>query len=231
MLGLLFCAAAEPAGRAEAASAGVVDEYLDRAAERLTPQARDVLLRIRQTPRRLLALRAYLRAVNNLAERWSWSDAQVEAFMRSEEYSSLAAEIERVRETFEQRNPGYTLYANTQVRTVNMQLQRWNENAGVARAGLHLHRAARAELLTGDYPAVPSDAALARFIQFLIAWRPPAAPPLAAPGLSLHGQSRAIDFQIVRAGRIIAGADIASVRSIWEKQGWARRLRDAVGSA
>ena len=52
----------------------------------------------------------------------------------------------------------------------------------------------------------------------------PTAPPLAAPGLSLHGRSRAIDFQIMRNGRIIAPTEVAKARSVWEKQGWARRL-------
>jgi hypothetical protein len=46
--------------------------------------------------------------------------------------------------------------------------------------------------------------------------------------LSLHGRSRAIDFQIVRNGRIIAPTEVAKVRSVWEEQGWARRLAAAM---
>ena len=68
-----------------------------------------------------------------------------------------------------------------------------------------------------------------RFADFLRAWRPvPAAAPLAAPGLSLHGRSRAIDFQIVQNGRIIAPTEVAKVRSVWEGQGWASKLAAAM---
>jgi hypothetical protein len=64
-----------------------------------------------------------------------------------------------------------------------------------------------------------------RFANFLRAWRPtPAAAPLAVPGLSLHGRSRAIDFQITQNGRIIAPTEVAKVHSVWERQGWAGKL-------
>jgi hypothetical protein len=46
--------------------------------------------------------------------------------------------------------------------------------------------------------------------------------------LSLHGRSRAIDFQIEQDGRIIAPTEVAKVRSVWEGQGWARRLAAAM---
>ena len=130
--------------------------------------------------------------------------------------------------TFERQNPGYSLYANTQVRSLDLQLERWNANPGVARTAQHLHRAAEAELRAGAYPSMPDAAAIDRFVAFLESWRPPVAAPLAAPGLSMHGQSRAIDFQIVTADGIIAGTQISSVRSVWERQGWARKLQLAV---
>jgi len=61
---------------------------------------------------------------------------------------------------------------------------------------------------------------------------PPAIPvPLAAPGLSLHGQSRALDFQVRKGTQTIAGPEVASVASVWEKQGWARKLQEAVDPA
>jgi hypothetical protein len=71
-----------------------------------------------------------------------------------------------------------------------------------------------------------------RFANFLREWRPtPTAAPLAVPGLSLHGRSRAIDFQIVQNGRIIAPTEVSKVRSVWEQQGWTRKLAAAMHGA
>jgi hypothetical protein len=224
----LLCAWLAPSSHARDGDARVLTEYLARAANRLEAPARSALTRIDDTPRRLLAARSYLRADSNLTQRWSWSKAQIEAFSGSQEHGALLAEIERVREAFERQNPGYTLYANTQVRSFDLQLERWIANAGVAKTALHLQRAVDVELRAGAYPAIPDAAAIDRFVAFLEGWRPPVAAPLAAPGLSMHGQSRAVDFQIVKAGRIVAGTQIASVRNVWERQGWARKLQLAV---
>ena len=119
------------------------------------------------------------------------------------------------------------MYANTTARSLDLQLQRWNSNKSVGVIAERLHEAAVREL--GAYPAHPDAKATVRFADFLRAWRPvPSAAPLAAPGLSLHGRSRAIDFQIVQDGRIIAPTEVAKVRSVWEGQGWASRLAAAM---
>ena len=57
---------------------------------------------------------------------------------------------------------------------------------------------------------------------------PSTAIPLAAPGLSLHGQARAIDFQVMQHDRIVAGPEVATVTTVWSEQGWSRKLHDAV---
>jgi hypothetical protein len=54
---------------------------------------------------------------------------------------------------------------------------------------------------------------------------------LAAPGLSLHGRARAIDFQIHRGVRVVAGPEVAKIADTWEGQGWSRKLREAVMGA
>ena len=114
---------------------------------------------------------------------------------------------------------------NTTARSLDLQLQRWNSNKSVGVVADRLHDAAERELAQSTYPAHPDAEATLRFADFLRTWRPvPAAAPLAAPGLSLHGRSRAIDFQITQNGRIIAPTEVAKVRSVWEGQGWARRL-------
>jgi hypothetical protein len=108
-------------------------------------------------------------------------------------------------------------------------LQRWNSNASVGVIADRLQDAAERELTGQSYPEHPDARATVRFANFLREWRPvPVAAPLAAPGLSLHGRSRAIDFQITQDGRIIAPTEVAKVRSVWERQGWAGKLAAAV---
>jgi hypothetical protein len=170
-------------------------------------------------------VRGYLRAGQQLQSRWSWSAQEIRAYEASQEYADLLAEIALVRARFEAAHPGYLLYANTSARSLDLQLQRWNSNKSVGVIADRLQQAAEHELARSTYPAHPDARATLRFADFLRAWRPvPAAAPLAAPGLSLHGRSRAIDFQIARGGRIIAPTEVAKVRSVWEGQGWAGRL-------
>jgi hypothetical protein len=208
---------------APALSFAAVDEYLLAVTHDLPPAARDALRRIDGKPRQLLAVRGYLRAGQQLHSRWSWSVEEIRAYESGREYRELLADIAAVRERFEAANPGYSLYANTTARSLDLQLQRWNSNESVGVIAGRLQEAAGRELAA--YPAHPDARATARFADFLRAWRPvPAAAPLAAPGLSLHGRSRAIDFQIVQDGRIIAPTEVAKVRSVWERQGWASKL-------
>jgi len=217
---LLIAALATPA-----LSFAAVDEYLLAVTHDLPAGAKDALQRIDGKPRQLLAVRGYLRAGEQLQLRWSWSADEIRTYEASQEYADLLAEIALVRARFEAANPGYSLYANTSARSLDLQLQRWNSNKSVGVIAKRLQKAAERELAQSTYPAHPDAKATLRFADFLRAWRPvPAAPPLAAPGLSLHGRSRAVDFQIMRYGRIIAPTEVAKARSVWEKQGWARRL-------
>jgi hypothetical protein len=92
-----------------------------------------------------------------------------------------------------------------------------------------LQEAAVRELAAKSYAPHPDAQTTLRFANFLREWRPvPAAAPLAVPGLSLHGRSRAVDFQVMQDGRIIAPTEVAKVRSVWERQGWAGRLATAM---
>ena len=59
------------------------------------------------TARQLLALRSYLRSARHLAERWSWTQEQIEAFEGSPEQRDLQREIDKVRTVFVAANPGY----------------------------------------------------------------------------------------------------------------------------
>jgi hypothetical protein len=202
-----------------------MNEYLLAVTHDLPADAKEALQQIDGKSRQLLAVRGYLRAGQQLHSRWGWSAEEVRSYETSQEYRDLLDEIAIVRARFEAANPGYSLYVNTTARSLDLQLQRWNSNKSVGVIADRLQAAAEDELARGTYPAHPDARATLRFADFLRVWRPvPAAAPLAAPGLSLHGRSHAIDFQIAQDGRIIAPTEVAKVHRVWEAQGWAGRL-------
>jgi hypothetical protein len=204
-----------------------IDAYVEEISARLEAPVLATLEQIETTPLQLLALRSYLRSGTNVAERWSWSQEQIDAFAKTAEYRRVLAEVGEIKARFEASNPGYTLYANTEVRSLDVQTQRWNENPGVASVAKVIHSAAVKELAKSNYSDPPDAASADRFARFLRSWRPPRAAPLAAPGLSKHGQLRAIDFAIFKDGKLVAPTSLAAAEPIWEKQGWSAKLKEA----
>jgi hypothetical protein len=95
------------------------------------PRVAGTLPRIPDLGRRLLALRSYLRAGPTLPERWSWSEREICEFERTPEFRDAQAELDRVTAAFATAFPGYTLYVNREVRSLDVQIERWNENASV----------------------------------------------------------------------------------------------------
>lgn len=208
-----------------------LEQYLDRATATLPVHAVETLTKIEGTPRRLLAARSYLRAGEGLGTRWSWSAEEIRAHMKSAEYRALIAETEQVRRRFEAQNPGYTLYANTEARSLELQITRYNTNKSVERAANHLQKSALAEVFRPEYDS-PADAkSVERFKKFLTGWRPPTAAALAAPGISRHGQLRAIDFQIMKDGAIVAPTETATVKRNWDAPGWTEKLQAAMSGS
>jgi len=194
----------------------------------LDTRAAAVLPRIDGTGRQLLALRAYLRAGPGLAERWSWLDAEIASWQGSPAQAALDTAVASVRSEFESANPGYSLHVNPEVRSLEIQLTRWNTNVSIAAAGAALADAAATAVRSEGFPAPGTPRGQAAFGDFLRAWVPSPMPPLAAPGLSAHGQMRAVDFVVVRGEAIVAGAVTADIPAIWTGQGWAERLKAAV---
>ena len=227
---LLLCVCLAAAGSpAQAADERVLASYLGVLVAKLDTRERETLERIPQLDRRLLALRAYLRAGPNLASRWSWTQAEIRSYEQSNEYRQLLDDLAEVKSAFERANPGYTLYANTQVRSLDIQLERWNSNKGVGKTAANLRRDALGVL--ARLRPQPNAESLEEFKRFLMAWRPVPVAPLAAPGLSMHGQMRAIDFQVMRGDRIVAGTTVSRVTHEWEAPGWDRKLQQAVLAA
>jgi hypothetical protein len=205
--------------------------YMNAISAALDSRPRAALTRIDGTARQLLALRGYLRSEGNLGAKWSWTAEEIKQFESSAEYRAALNEVEKVRRKFAERNPGYDLYVNTQVRTLEKQIRFWNETKSVQVAADGLLAAALRELNGSAYDDAPSPASLNRFRQFLKSARLEVAPTVATPGLSQHGQLRAFDFQVQRGQQLVAGTDSASIVPVWEGQGWAKKLKDAVFAA
>ena len=192
-------------------------------AARLDPRVPDAIARIPDLGRRLLALRSYLRAGSSLPKRWSWTEAEISEFEQSQEILDAHAELDRVVAAFASAYPGYTLYVNRQVRSLELQIERWNENASVETAS----KALLADLNHARAPRRAKERV--DWLQRTLAESTLAAPvTLAAPGLSAHGQARAFDFQIERDGQIVAGTEAARAAEEWDAAGWTTRLRCVV---
>ncbi|WP_271680387.1 hypothetical protein [Thermomonas mangrovi] len=188
-------------------------------AARVPEVATAALARIPDPGRRLLALQAYLHA-RDLPTRWSWDEARIRAYQGSAEQLAAQAALDRVQSAFRAANPGYQLHVNTQVRSLDVQLAHWNENASVAEA---------AQALVVDAGQACREAP-GRFEAWLRAWRPAVRANLAAPGLSAHGQAHAFDFQVIAdpSGVLVAGTDSRRIDADWRTGGWAARLQAAI---
>ncbi|HEY4972696.1 MAG TPA: hypothetical protein VII41_03750 [Steroidobacteraceae bacterium] len=211
---------------ATAASDAQHSTWVALAGTELDPRARAALAQIRGADRRLLALRAYLRAGAALQTRWSWTQAQIAAYASTPEGIAAAADIEAVAAAFAAANPGFTLHVNRMPRSLELQIAHWNDNRSVGSTATALVSALDRQL--GTHAGAPDPASLR---SALINWAPSRAAALAAPGLSAHGQARAFDFQVERSGQVVAGLDAASARQQWDAAGWTQRLHAAVDKA
>ena len=214
-----------PAQAAAGATEAQQQKWVRQAAADLPPRALATLQRIAGADRRLLAVRAYLRAGSSLDERWSWSQQQLDSYPTTAEAKLAAADIDAVIAAFSAANPGFTLGVNRLPRSLEVQIAHWNENRSVG-----ITAAALVAALERQFSAAAGapDAAVR---SALMQWQPPVAAALAAPGLSAHGQARAFDFQVERDGKVIAGIESASARQRWDAAGWTQKLRAAVASA
>lgn len=192
---------------------------IDAIQQTLPEKARNALDQIPEPSRKLLALRSYLRSANSLDARWSWSQEQIQAYLKSDQYVSAMAAVAAVTRAFELKNPGYTLHVNTDVRSLEEQLAKWNSNGSVKAAATELS-AATAKWLTNQPNAGPDALRV-----FLTGFRPVSTVMLAAPGLTNHGRGEAIDFQIAKGSTVVMGAGSSAQ---WESEGWKAKLQEAV---
>ena len=217
--------------RAAAPDTDPLSSYVTAISAQLDPRVAQTLVQLVGTDRQLLALRSYLRSAPHLAERWSWTQEQIEAFEGSPEQRDLQQEIDRVRTAFVAANPGFEVYVNSQVRSLDVQVEHWNSNESVKAAAREILAAAQALILSPGFPADRPEQAREALKAFLSGYKPEPTPTIAAPGLSLHGQMRAIDFQVHQGGRVVAGPSTATIATDWAATGWAAKLDAAVREA
>lgn len=206
-------------------------QYVEALAAEQDPRVADALGRIDGTGRRLLALRSYVRSRAHLADRWSWTSEQIAAYEGTQEHGELLQEIERVRAAFVHENPGFELWVNPQVRSLDIQLEHWNTNESVAAAAANLLAAANEVIALPAFPAAQPARATRALESFLAAYVPEPTPTIAAPGLSPHGQMRAIDFQVHQGESIVAGPRTSTIDMEWDASGWSAKLDAAVRAA
>lgn len=218
---LLMCAAlVSAAARAEDA------KPLDAVLMALAPApSGEAMALIPDTGRKLLALRSYLRYGPRITERWSWTKDEIKAFEASSAFQALTAEIAAVNAHFKAANPGYEIYVHSTTRSLDEQIRKWNENESVGVGAAEILKAFEAAFPTG----APPDAA--KLAAWLKAFKPAKRANLAAPGLTMHGRASAIDFQVMKDGKIYAGASEKQVESIWRAEGWDKKLKASMDAA
>lgn len=211
---------------AAAASTAQEQAWIMAASAGLEPHVMDTLQQIVGPDRRLLALRAYLRAGDSLDQRWSWSQQRLSAYAATPEGRAAASDIDAVANAFAAANPGFTLRVNRQPRSLEVQIAQWNQNESVGTVAAALV-ADLGRRFAEDSPTPGPD----ELRKALIKWQPTVAAALTAPGLSAHGQGRAFDFQIEGNGQVVAGTEAASARQQWDAPGWTQKLHSAMSAA
>ena len=200
---------------------------LDAVLTKLAPPPSDeALSQIPDPGRKLLALRSYIRYGAKIADRWSWTKEQIKAFEGSPEQQALLAEIAAVNKHFSAANAGYEIYVHGTVRSLDEQLASWNTNDSVRTGAQEILAACKAAF--GEDGLEPLKIDVKRLDAWLRDFKPSKRANLAAPGLSPHGRGSAIDFQVMKDGRIYAGADSKQVESVWRAEGWDQKLKASI---
>ncbi len=228
IVGLLASSACVPGARRDAALDRAIARDVSAIGTRQDSRVAATLDRIDGTARRLLALRSYLRAGAGVGERWTWTPAEIDAYRVSPEHRTLQEEIERVRNAFRRAWPGFDLWVNPTVRSLDEQLASWNATPSVRAASENLLLAVRQLVAAPDFPSADPARAQQAIEAFLVDYVPEPTPTVAAPGLSPHGQMRAVDFQVQQGARIVAGPHTATIATDWDAAGWTARLAAAV---
>lgn len=178
----------------------------------------------------LLAIARYLRkGTAFVAANWVWSDEQIAAYKSTPRAAEVHVAVEAVDREFRALAEGFHLSVKGP-RGLDEQVSKWVSNLKVReRARLILSHCASRIAQLPDSPDAASIGAFRRHIgEFDVTGL-----PLAAPGLSDHGQMQAVDFQVVRTsdGKVVATPEIRAIPLQWEKSGYTELLIKAVKQA
>ena len=172
----------------------------------------------------LLATRRYLRAGGKKVHAgWAWTAEQAQQLGRTGSAAILLEEAASVQRKFAGANPGCTLGISP-IRSLEKQVQLWNGNNTVQQAGNRLFENMSRELAKVDYPTPPTGAGVAKFTSVLRFSSVSPEPSSAAPGTSDHGQLRAVDFVVLRGGKLVADTQTAQIQTVWKLDGWEGKL-------
>jgi hypothetical protein len=208
-----------------------LQRYVNLASKRLDPRMQGAIRHIADDARRLLALKYYARRRGSIDGRWALSSNQIVKYNATKEHRTAVALVEAIRLRFAEDNPGYHLKVNTDVRTLEKQIEIWNTFPSTAQAGESLlGKAERALADSTRWPANPRPSDLARFTSLVASAAVSRTPTAAVPGLSLHGTGRAFDFIVYKGDEIVAGAIAETAGTVWDKAGWTKKLHDAVAA-
>ena len=186
------------------------------------------LKEIEGTPRRLLAARAYLRAGEGLRNRWSWSAEEIRAHTQSAEYRALIEETEQVRRASRRRirvtrcTPTPRRAASSCRSRASIATSRWQTRRE------SLHKQAFVEIAKPRMARRPRRESVERFKKFLTRLASADGRGARGAGDFTSRQLRAIDFQIMKDGAIVAPTETATVKRNWDAPGWTEKLQAAV---
>ena len=202
----------------------------------------EILLVLRQIPdkdRRLLAIFGYIRYQykhpGDIYDIWAWDDDEISEYKKSIEHKEAQKALRHVIKAFRadsaMKAKGCRLVVVPEPRSLRKQIIAWNSNGGVKKIGEKLRKVLLKEMRKAKYPATPNAHGIKMLHRRLtVDWKKGTlkSPTNATPGLSAHGQMRAVDFHVKKGGTKLAGA---GGPQNWRDQGFDRALRGAVSQA
>ena len=179
-------------------------------------------------PLQLLALRRYLRlGGKQVVAQWAWTAEEQRRQLHDGTAKELYQRAAEVQKDFKEVNHGYTL-GITPLRSLAKQVKLWNDNDTVQRAARQLAKDMLDLLDKSEYPNPPTGQSTTQFGTSLRSAVVTPEPSNAAPGLSNHGRGTAVDFVVMRAGKVIADIKTEQIASVWQQGGWEKKLIAAV---
>lgn len=207
----------------------------------------ETIWQVKDSDRFLMALVAYLKVVESgkLDKKWTWDDEKIAAWKKTPERKEVENAVAAVAAKFaalpEIAGTGRTLTGGAKPRPLNKQIDYWNGNGSAKKLGGILRRGLLEEIQKPEYTDPPDAASAAAFKKLLVGGWPNSYlisqkkkekldsifTTNAAPGLSDHGQMRAIDFHV----KVPGGKDFhPGGDERWESSGMAGLLKKAIES-